>query len=352
MKDYKNYKVNDYVSDRSFIEWVLRPEKSNHLFWDSLLLNNPESAETVHRARLIIKSLYIKPSDHQLSDDEVLAITNRFEKDVKQQVNDGKQRNSYGQVRKLWTSVAAAVVLGFTFSLLVYHRPKNGTTDFHLSKSLNISNRTHNSRLIQLSDGTLIVLKPKSEISFPQKFQGKRREVFLSGEAFFEVHKNPLVPFLVHSGTIITKVLGTSFTVSAFPRMLFKVTVNAGKVQVYQHKENDDLSVLSSVTLTPNQQVILAGKNVTLKKDSVTTPQPLSPEVASKVFSFTNAPLQKVISQLEEAYNIPVIYDKMKYSKVTITASLANLPLNEKIRAICKVIDASYEFTDNSIIIK
>ena len=69
---------------------------------------------------------------------------------------------------------------------------------------------------ISLSDGSVITLQPKSGLSFPEIFASDRREVFLVGEARFDVAKDPRKPFLVHSNELVTKVLGTSFSIRAF----------------------------------------------------------------------------------------------------------------------------------------
>ena len=70
--------------------------------------------------------------------------------------------------------------------------------------------------VVQLPDGSKVTLSKDSRLSYGKKFDGNKREVFLSGEAFFEVAKNPARPFLVYSNGLITKVLGTSFKITAF----------------------------------------------------------------------------------------------------------------------------------------
>ena len=61
--------------------------------------------------------------------------------------------------------------------------------------------------LVTLEDGTQVTLKPKSELRFAKKFQAQRREVYLSGEAFFHVKRDESRPFLVYSNEVVTQVL-------------------------------------------------------------------------------------------------------------------------------------------------
>jgi transmembrane sensor len=87
---------------------------------------------------------------------------------------------------------------------------------------------------LTLTDGTKICLNRGSRLSFDAHTYNKRqREVFLEGEAFFEVAKNPEKPFIIHTGKIQTTVRGTSFNVKAYPQLDENVvSVRTGIVEV------------------------------------------------------------------------------------------------------------------------
>lgn len=70
---------------------------------------------------------------------------------------------------------------------------------------------------LQLEDGTIVQLNAGSRLVYPAVFRDKRREVYLEGEAFFEVAPNAASPFFVYASGIETEVLGTSFNISAYP---------------------------------------------------------------------------------------------------------------------------------------
>lgn len=92
------------------------------------------------------------------------------------------------------------------------------------------------SRLL-LSDGTLVWLNSESELTYPPNFNGSEREVSLTGEAFFEVAKNPEKPFVVRSGSLKTTALGTSFNVSSFAEEEnIVVSLVTGKVKISSDK--------------------------------------------------------------------------------------------------------------------
>lgn len=102
---------------------------------------------------------------------------------------------------------------------------------------------------LTLEDGSVIVLNAATTLKYPKHFTGKTREVYLEGEAFFRISSNPQKPFIVHSGALTTRVLGTSFNIRAYPGMdQIKVNVATGKVGVQLAKKNIGF-------LLPNQQL-------------------------------------------------------------------------------------------------
>lgn len=83
-----------------------------------------------------------------------------------------------------------------------------------------------------LSDGTVVLLNADSKITFPTRFTGDKRTVKLVGEAYFKVSKNKHRPFIVETGNLYTKVLGTEFNLKAYPHSDVNVTLIKGSVAV------------------------------------------------------------------------------------------------------------------------
>ena len=103
---------------------------------------------------------------------------------------------------------------------------------------------------LELADGTLVWLNSDSELRYPVKFAGSQRDVWLKGEGYFEVSKNPEKPFRVVVDDMIVKVLGTSFNINAYKdRGNILTTLVSGKVDI------QDMSGKSLVVMSPNQQV-------------------------------------------------------------------------------------------------
>ncbi|WP_345951974.1 FecR family protein [Mucilaginibacter sp. PAMB04274] len=348
MTPYEHYEVEDFMQDEFFIEWVLHPSENSNAFWSGWLMHNPDRQPVLERARAIVSSITVKPVARELADTEVRSIIDHV------RLNGFKTEQPVPTIkisRTGWFQAAAVILICFTAALLIYRQVN---VKHVLSQTNNeyiqVSNQSNQSKLVRMNDGSLAVLHPASVLRYPSRFNGSSRNVYLSGEAFFEVHKNPRKPFLVHSQNMITRVLGTSFTVRAFKNEnAFKVIVNTGKVMVYADKQQAHKINAKSVMLLPNQEVTFDHNQIVLKKDTLQTPLLLSKEVATHKFTFNNAPLSQIIARLNEAYAIHIVYDQERLGNQTLTASLSDLPLDEKVKLICKAINAQCSFDGGQI---
>ncbi len=167
--------------------------------------------------------------------------------------------------------------------------------------------------ILTLFDGSRITLNAGSKLKYPKQFGTDVREVFLEGEAYFEVKRNESRPFIVRSGNISTTVLGTEFNVKAFPEeSRISVSLVEGKVAV--HKINDP----GQFMLNPSQQFVYeksSGREVITNFD-------LSQAVGwkSDLFKFENERLENVIAVLERAYGVEIeIKDKSVLNKKITT---------------------------------
>lgn len=220
-----------------------------------------------------------------------------------------------------------------------------------------VINTASTNRLVLLADGSSVLLQPNSRISYPKQFnQQARREVYLTGEAFFEVAKNPEKPFLVYADNLITKVLGTSFTVRAYGKEEVNVTVKTGKVSVFtrnDHKrvEKQESRQLIGLVLTPNQRVHFHREEGRLLRSLVEAPERVDLPIQQPIFEFNDTPVATVFRTLEQAYGVEILYDAEVMKNCYLTASLDDEPLFEKLNLICGTLDAQYEQMDAKIII-
>lgn len=257
-------------------------------------------------------------------------------------------------------AVAAAVVLAVVAGLFfLYPSPATGSisyeqvrTDRGLQERVN---HTEGVQTITLEDGSTVRLQPGSRIAFPARFTADRREVYLDGEAFFDVQRNAGRPFFVYNGRLVTQVLGTSFDVKADNRTgEVTVSVASGKVAVYEQTEGTAAKKNNGVIVTPNQKAVYKIGSRLFETALVDEPQPVvvPPYKFLPSFSFEEARLSEVLSALETLYGIEIIAENEKLYDCSFTGDLTRPSLYTKLEIICQSIGAAYEIKGTRILLK
>ena len=198
--------------------------------------------------------------------------------------------------------------------------------------------------LLTLADGSRIYLNSASSISYPETFKADEREVVLSGEAFFEVTKDEKRPFIVRSGNITTRVLGTSFNVQAFNGKDIHVTVASGTVQVESNK-NPVGKAFDYVILSPNEQVVYnAGTGLVTK----TVDSARFMAWKNQTLYFENSALEEVATQLERWYNVSIGFNNEKIKYCRITGQYKDMDVRSVLKSIQYMYRIDYVFSDQN----
>jgi ferric-dicitrate binding protein FerR (iron transport regulator) len=154
-----------------------------------------------------------------------------------------------------------------------------------------------------LPDGSRVWLNAASSIRYPVAFSGHERKVQITGEVYFEVAKNPAMPFKVNiNNTSTVEVLGTHFNVNAYEdEAAMKTTLLEGKVKV-SSMLNGEWSIIK-----PGEQAIASSNSPFTIDHSPDIDQVMAWK--NGLFSFDNATIQTVMRQLSRWYNIDIIYE-------------------------------------------
>ena len=156
--------------------------------------------------------------------------------------------------RVLWGSVAAALI--FTLGGYgVYHHYRGGGVDANgrLDWQEKYTARRTRSRMI-LADGSVVMLNADSRLKYPTSFDGPVREVYLTGEAFFTIQKDPEHPFIIHTDKMNIRVLGTSFNVKSYPDdASMETTLLQGSIEVTFPDRPAD-----KIILKPTDKLVIA----------------------------------------------------------------------------------------------
>ena len=175
-----------------------------------------------------------------------------------------------------------------------------------------------NRSTVLLADGTKVWLNAGSRLIYPSRFVDRKREVFLVGEAFFDVAKNEEQPFQVSTPDIKVEVLGTRFNISAYPEENIVQTVLAeGRIKQSWTIEGffDD-----SKELLPGQ-IMLANK-----QEKATSVHVVNTDYYTSwtegYLMFSNSDLNRVVKKLERFYNIRFRYDNPMDGSIKISGKL------------------------------
>lgn len=214
------------------------------------------------------------------------------------------------------------------------------------------TNTSQTSTTLVLSDGTEVMMKPKSTLIYPRQFAANVRKVSLQGEAFFKVTHDASKPFLVYSNKIVTRVLGTSFHVKAC-REDVTVEVVTGKVLVSQVDKAATKSLKRKqkheLMLVPNQKAVYVDDRRELSLALVDRPRIVLPEPTLLAMIYDGITAGKLFNLLSENYGVHIRYDKEKLSSCVLTTSMEEEGLYERIEIICKAIGATYEVREAEI---
>jgi transmembrane sensor len=356
MNKYNDFTVEDFVLDKYFRQWALGTLPETDTFWQEFQLIHLDKMKPIEQARTIAKSLEIhhEPmSDAELRERvrAILAAIAVEEKPV------------LSFYRQTWFRMAASAAL--LVAACVWFFNKNiATSTPSVSQTISAQTRVIQNVLadstIRFADGSTAVLKRGGSMRFDKDFSGTQRVVtLLAGEAFFDVAKNPNKPFLVYANDLVTKVLGTSFTVKTYKdKKEVTVEVKTGKVSVFSLKDTAQLAqtnipTLKGLVLTPNQKIIFNQANEQLIKTLVEKPEIFVSESHKQTFKFDfeDTPAHEVFEVLKEAYKINIVYDETLLKGCPITAVLEDQPLFDKMKIICEAINAQYQVLDGQIVV-
>jgi len=201
---------------------------------------------------------------------------------------------------------------------------------------------------IELADGSKIWLNADSKVQYPAVFNGNTREVYLNGEAFFDIAKNPSKPFIIHLSNGTVRVLGTSFNIKAYDNETFvETSVATGKVAFIPRLKNNRKA--DTVFLTPNNKVVYR-----LDEEKIITAATVSSEdkawTEGKLI-FRAMSFEEIAVELERNFGKKVVFRNEEARNYRLTGSFQNNSLAEILYYLSKTKTFSYAISDEEIVI-
>ncbi len=365
---YTQYSLEEFIWDERFRNDVLKGEE-RFAYWENWMKLNPSQKPKVEKARLILLSIYVK--NVYFHEDEIQQIV----KDVQMMLDSNHveeitpSNTSTNRISYKYLFIAASVVvfsligwmwIGKDKAVVFSYKPSYENLIRQVNKKLiERENQTNAPLIITFPDGSKAMLSKSSKISYPENFSSsEKREVFLVGEAYFEVTKNTQKPFFVYTDGLVTRVLGTKFRVRSYSvDKEVVVEVTSGKVSVfanpdYLSEDKKESNQLSSIVLVPNQKISYLKSDASIIKTLVNNPIVLMPPSEGKMsFNFDNTPIFTVFKILKENYGIDIVFDEELLTECSLNANLEGYSLYEQLNVICKALNGNYEVLDGRVII-
>lgn len=231
-----------------------------------------------------------------------------------------------------WRRIAAGIALLLSAATGAYYfmqAPKNAALTV-------VHNAGGKIQQLVLPDSSVVWLNSRSEIQYKTTFSATTREVFLSGEAFFDVHQESKRPFLVHSNGLTTKVLGTSFNVNAYTEQdTIAITLVTGKIEIAA--ASGELGMLE-----PQQQLSynrISGRGTTSKVATNTL-------LVWKdgLLQFDDSSMEQIASILERWYGYKITFEHEQLKKCRYSASFENtIALKNLLEILRQVSNVQYD---------
>jgi ferric-dicitrate binding protein FerR (iron transport regulator) len=271
-------------------------------------------------------------------------------------------------VRPLWTRTwaRAAAMLALTAGLAVLVQWYGGRTS--APARVVFQNTTAQALRQTLPDGSIVWLSSHAELTLAEGFNGAERRVFLKGEAFFKVAKNPRKPFAVHTGPVVARVLGTSFNVKTYATgKRVEVSVTEGKVSVQEARPGTDPADWSAtqspgdagsgkrnVILLANQKVVFNGEPGQAREHNVFEKAALPEEEIPSAWKeralvFSNATVGEVIAELNGRFGAGIAAENESLNHCTVKVDLSGRDLDTALQILCQLINAEYHKAGDKI---
>lgn len=318
---YEHYTLDDFLADDRFKNWVLAPSDAENIFWQAWIRQHPEKREMIVQGKEIILQLSQKDDEVSMNAqsariwlrlDALMKATNEVHL---------AERTSHPYI---WRKIAAAITLLIISGLAYYWIASEPQT-------IEVTTRYSEIKSLVLPDSSVIVLNANSSVAYQDNWSmDKPREIWLEGEAFFEVrnlsgqnHKPtegvPGHRFIVHTDDIRVEVLGTQFNIN-HRRNKSTVVLRTGSVKV---KSNDQQA---DILLQPGERTEYSKVSKSFATEIV------NPEVYTawrdNRYMFEDTPVKEIATLLEDNHGMQVtVSEEVRERKITARVPSSNVDI-------------------------
>ncbi|KAA2243081.1 DUF4974 domain-containing protein [Chitinophaga agrisoli] len=321
---------------------------------ETLLQANPELRE-----RAVILQKYYTESHHHVTANTEQALQRTLQRlqQPQQETSEAPASKPRTALRRSLYAVAtvAAAVLAFVIITRVMKQPRPAAPLAAAVKTdtaswLNRQNGKATKAIIELTDGSKIWLNADSRLTYPEVFSSAaaQREVYLEGEAFFDVATDAARPFIIHlrKGTI--KVLGTSFNIRAYENEPVQTSVTTGKV-AFIPRYTDNRQQQDTILIMPDVKVSYTQSTGQLVKETTAAEDDKAWTEGRLIFK--NASLESIAAELERSFGKKVAFKTDAPRHYRLTGSFQHNSLQDIMYYLARSRAFRYEITDSTLLI-
>jgi len=348
------------MSER-FFEIVIKDLAGDSTPEEGQELKHIMSEDTVSARQYELFRMYWAQNHHDHIDSRrlfsnVQARINELEKEAGTQVMEPLMMPVRGKGRLVWMSgVAAAVALLITAGVYYY----TSTREPLVAKATSRGEKS----TFMLDDGTRVTLNADSKLEYAANFPEGSREVYLTGEAFFDVHSDAQKPFIIHANKMDIKVLGTAFNVKSYPNETStEATLLKGAIEVTVADNPAE-----KIVLKPSQKIVVHNDN-SEKKKSVSLKE-VAPALTTLTYFkqrdtvimetswlqnklvFEDEDFESLAKRMERWYNVSIRFDRNDMKQLKFTGILEGETVAEAFNALHLTEGFSYKIVDSTIVI-
>ncbi|WP_207510618.1 FecR family protein [Longitalea luteola] len=344
--------VDDLLKDESFINYCLRNNEQDVHYWESYIAGNPAKKalveEAVHEYRMLFSALAQADLEEQLAGLKQ-KLTGKEEAQV---IELSRTGFSHHRLYRRFSAVAVAALAVIAVGLYLLWKTQRAATP--QTEKVHYVCKPGERKSFQFPDGTQVILNAGSEIYLNDLYAKNTREVYLKGEAFFEVQHNAAVPFIVHTPTMDVKALGTAFNVKSYnDEHRTEAVLVRGLVEVTLKKDNN-----RKLLLHPDEKVLWTEPAADGKTTgTATTSSSLEQAVIKPArksdngelkelawvqnsLAFEDEAFEEITWQLNRWYNVNIRFESNDIKQYHFTATFKK----EKIEQVLDILKASRKF--------
>jgi transmembrane sensor len=361
--DLYNETVKELILNPKFRKWVLEPNSESDKIWENYLSKNP----TLNREAELAKELLLKifSDQYPLQEAEFREMWKNinFQTGAIEENTIGKKIIPINQISKTipitkerkpssWpiqriVNIVAVLLISLGLGLILF---KVIPSENELDPLGVISYKTYMTppgvkSSITLRDGSKVLLNAGSHLKYRENFPENVREVFLEGEAFFEVHPNPEKPFTVKTRDISTTALGTSFNIKSYGDEGLIIALLTGRVAVGTSDNSED-----PIILNEKEKI-----NIPLNGGGITKIEFDEDEVLGwtrKLLVFNETSLPEAIRMLENWYGVSIQLENQPGTDLYISGKFYNETLQNVMDGLKHTMQLDYKIDGETVNVK